>query len=92
MDHNQIYNTVMALGFCQIFFFRSISWEQIDGIQPSFAYDVDKTRFGLLCVNLSKFTTQLLPLVIVKISFQLNILSVMEITLHTNNHHENMPI
>ena len=39
---------------------------------------------GWLCANFSKFTTQLWPLVIVKISFLLNISSVMEITLHVS--------
>ena len=44
--------------------------------------EVDQARVGLLCVNLSKFTTQLWPMVIVKISLLPSILPVKEITLH----------
>ena len=47
--------------------------ELIDLTKFSICIDVDRTGFGLLCVNFSKFTTQLWPLVIVKISFSLNI-------------------
>ena len=38
--------------------------------------------FELLGINFSEFTTQLWPLVIVRILFSLNILPVKEITLH----------
>ena len=41
-----------------------------------------RSRFGLFLFNFSKFTTQLWPFVIVRISFPLNILPVKEITLH----------
>ena len=54
--------------------FRSISWDHM--------LDVDQARFGLLCVNLSKFTIQLWPMVIVEISLLPSILPVKEITLH----------
>ena len=50
--------------------------------QVKHVHDVDQTRFCLLCVNFSKFTTQLWPLDIVKIPFSLNVLPVEESVLH----------
>ena len=51
---------LIAVGIC----FRSIAWEQIDGIWPNFAYALMLTRssLGLLHVNFRKFTTELWPL------------------------------
>ena len=58
------------------FLFRLISWEQIDGIWPNFAYVLILTRsmLGLLSVNFRKFIIELWPLIDVRISFLLNIL------------------
>ena len=56
--------------------FRSISWEQIDGIWPNFVHVLILTisRLGLLCVNFRKFIIELWPLIDFRISFPLNIL------------------
>ena len=55
--------------------FRSISWEQIDGICPNFEYALilSRLRFGLLHVKICKFITELWTLIDVRISFPLNI-------------------
>ena len=53
VNFSQIYKTVMALGHCQ-FRFCSISWEQIDGIRPSFVCSLilTKSRFvGVCCLR-----------------------------------------
>ena len=70
----QIDNMVMALGYCQNF----VSAQYVGNI----CIDVEQTRFWFLCVNLSKFITKLWPLVVVKILFPLNTLSVKEKTPH----------
>ena len=44
-----------------------------------------RSRLGWLHINVHKFTTQLRPLVIVKISFLLNIFPEKEIMLHIKN-------
>ena len=56
--------------------FRSIAWERIDGILTSFAYALIFTasRLGFLHVIFQKLTTELWPLIDVRISFPLNIL------------------
>ena len=48
--------------------------EQIHGIKPNFVYalTLTRSRLGLLRVNFCNYTTQLWPLVIVKILFPLN--------------------
>ena len=49
----------------------------MDGIGPNFAYQysltLTRSRCGVLYVNFHKYTTQLWPLFMVKISFPLNI-------------------
>ena len=57
------------------FRFRSISWERIHGIWPSFscAMVLTRSRMGLLHVSFRKFMTELWPLSDVRISFPLNI-------------------
>ena len=64
---------VMALDWCQNSF-RSVSWERIDRIWPSFAYALILTTFRLelFCVNFHKLITW--PLIVVWISFPLSIL------------------
>ena len=46
--------------------FRSISWEQNDGIWPNFAYALILTisRLGFFCVNFHQIVTELWPLMI----------------------------
>ena len=55
-----IYGPWLLLEFC----FRSIWWEQIDGIWPYFAYALmlTKSSLGLLRINFCKFTTEWWPL------------------------------
>ena len=56
--------------------FRSVSWEWIDGIWPSFAYalKLTRSRLGLFFINFHKFVTELWPLIDVRNLFPLNIL------------------
>ena len=58
---------------------RSISWDQIDGIWPNFAYMhqliLTRSRLGLLGISFfCRFITELWSLIDVRISFLLNIL------------------
>ena len=55
---------------------RLTSYEQINEIWSDFAYAfiLIRSRLGLLCVNFRKYTTELWPLVSVKISFPFNVL------------------
>ena len=59
------------------FHFPSISWEWIDGIWPNFAYALilTRSRLGLLSIDFRKFITELWPVIDVRISFLLNILT-----------------
>ena len=52
------------------FHFRTISWEQFDGISPNFAYALilKRSRWELLRVNFCKFIIELWPLIDVGIS------------------------
>ena len=72
----------MALDYCQIpFLLNILEINRWNLTKFCIFIDVDQTRFGLLCVNLSKFATQLWLLVIVNISVPPNILPRKEITL-----------
>ena len=68
----QSYGAGLSSKFCV----RSISWKQIDGIWPSFAYSLMLTwcRLKLVYIIFCKFTIELQLMVIVKISFPLNVL------------------
>ena len=57
------------------FYFSSISWEQIDGFWPNFAYALilARSRFELLHVRFHKFETEFWSLTEVRIRFPLNI-------------------
>ena len=54
---SQIYNTVTALGYCS-FPFSILGTNLGKMTKFSICITVKQTRFGLLCVNFSIFTTQ----------------------------------
>ena len=65
----------MALDWCQNFVQNSVS-TQIDRILPNFIYEYILTRpyLGMLGIIFSIFVTELWPLIVVRLSFPLNIL------------------